>query len=130
MSRYVLDSFAILTFLQQEEGWERVRELILAAVDGKVELHMSIINLAEVKYLIARRGKNTLQVVAAIEALPINVVSADYYIEQVVELKADYAISLADCFAAAIAVDFDCPLVTADAEFKKLEGILKVEWLR
>ncbi|MBI2843992.1 MAG: type II toxin-antitoxin system VapC family toxin [Armatimonadetes bacterium] len=129
VSRYVLDSFAILTLLQQEQGWERVRELILDAADGKVELHMSIINLAEVKYLIARRGKNSPQVVAAIEALPINILSADDYIEQVIELKAKYPISLADCFGAAVAIHLSCPLITADPEFKKLEEILQVEWL-
>ncbi|MCX6375220.1 MAG: hypothetical protein NTU88_04140 [Armatimonadetes bacterium] len=45
-------------------------------------------------------------------------------------MKARYAISLADCFAAALAQDLDCPLVTGDPEFKKLEGMLKIEWLR
>lgn len=130
MSRYVLDSYAILAFLQQEQGWERIRELIRGAVEGNIELYMSIINIAEVKYMITRRSKNRPQVMAAIEALPIHILSADEYVEQVIDLKAEYPVSLGDCFAAAAAIDLDCPLVTADPEFRKLEEVLLVEWLR
>lgn len=130
MSKYVLDSFALLAFLQQEQGWQRVRELIKSAEDGSVELYMSAINMAEVKYMLARRKKNTPQVVAAIEALPINITTADEYIEQVIALKAVHAVSLADCFGASVAMYFDCPIVTADPEFEKLESVVQVEWLR
>ena len=130
MSKYVLDSHAVLAFLQLESGWERVKDLMRAASDGEVELYMSAINLAEVKYIAIRRKGHTLQTMAAIEALPITIMSADEYIEQVVVLKARYAVSLADCFAAALAIDMDCALVTGDPEFKKLEGSLRVEWLR
>lgn len=130
MSDYVLDSFALLVFFQQEQGWERVRELIRDATEGKAELHMSVINLAEVKYILARRGKAQSRVMAALEALPINIASADAHVESVIEIKAQYPISLADCFAAALALDLDCPVITADPEFEKLKGILRVEWLR
>lgn len=130
MSRYVLDTYAILTFLQQEQGWERVGELIRDAVDGRVELCMSIINIAEVRYMITRRGRNKRQTMAAIEALPIRILSADDYIDSVTDLKANYPVSLAGCFAATAAIDLDCPVVTADPEFAKLEGVLQVEWLR
>ena len=130
MNKYVLDSFAILVFLQQEKGWERVRDLLKEAEEGTTKLYMSVINMAEVKYILARRGINNLQVIAAIEALPIDIVSADEYIDQVIELKASHAVSLADCFGAAIARNMDCPIVTADPEFIKLENILRVEWLR
>lgn len=129
MSKYVLDSFAVLAFLQQEKGWERVRQLIQEAVEGKTQLYISSINLAEVQYMVLRRERNSSQILAAIEALPFNVESADECIQQVVDLKAGYPVSLADCFAAALAVKLDCPLVTADPEFKKLEKIVNIEWL-
>ena len=128
-SRFVLDSFALLALLQKERGWERVKGLLNDAELGRVELHMSIINLAEVHYLTLRRGTNVSQTLAAIEALPIKIASADEYVPGVVELKAQYPIALADCFAAALAIDLDCPLVTSDPEFRKLEKILTVEWL-
>lgn len=130
MTRWALDSFAVLAFLQKETGWERVRGLLSEASQGKAELYMSVINIAEVKYLLERRGKGNPQVLAAIEALPIKIISADVSIDRVVEIKAHNAVSLADCFAAAVAVELDCPVVTADPEFKKLESIVRVEWLK
>jgi ribonuclease VapC len=130
MSSYVLDSYALIAFLQKEPGWEYISRLIRSAIDGTVELHMSVINLAEVYYTIERRGKSTPHMLSAIKALPIHIASADAYIEQIISIKAKYAISLADCFAAALAVDLHCPLVTGDPEFKKLESFLTVEWLR
>lgn len=129
MSRYVLDSFAILAFLQEEPGWQRVKELLVSAANGDAEVHISAINLAEVQYIIIRRGEDIDQRLAALEALPFNIASADAYIPQVVELKAGYPVSLADCFAAALAQDLDCPLLTSDPEFRKLEKIIKIEWL-
>jgi ribonuclease VapC len=130
MSSYVLDSFALIAFLQEERGGEYIHKLIASASAGKTELHMSVINLAEVHYINERRGNNTPQVLSAISALPIHIASADAYIEQVVGIKAKYSISLADCFAAALAADLHCPLVSGDPEFKKLESFLTVEWLR
>jgi ribonuclease VapC len=130
MNSYVLDSFALIAFLQEERGGEYINKLIESASAGKTELHMSIINLAEVHYINERRGNNTPQVLSAIKALPIHIASADAYIEQIISIKAKYAISLADCFAAALAADLHCPLVTGDPEFKKLESFLTVEWLR
>jgi len=130
MSRYVLDSFALLTVLELQRGMDRVTELIDEAQVGSVELHMSAINLVEVRYHIIRRGKNTKDNEAAIKVLPVSVASADAYLEQVAELEARYPISLADCFCAALAMDLDCPVVTGDPEFRKLESILQVEWLR
>jgi len=48
----------------------------------------------------------------------------------VVQLKSRYPVSLADCFAVALAQSLECPVVTGDPEFRKLEDIVKVEWLR
>ena len=130
MNRYVLDSFALLALLQDEPGADRVDHLLTAASRGEAEIRMSLINLAEVQYQIIRRDADPSKALAALEGFPIVRVSADAYVPQVVELKANHPISLADCFAAALAQDLDCPLVTGDPEFKKLEGMLKIEWLR
>lgn len=129
MSSYVLDSYALLALIQQERGWERVRALLQEATDRKSDLLMSVINMAEVKYTLVRRGRNTPQVIAAIEALPIEIASADESIDAVISLKANYALSLADCFAAAVAIENNCPVVTGDPEFRKLEGLVQVEWV-
>jgi len=126
---YVLDSFAILTYLRQETGWQKVHQLIKDASDGGTVLHMSIINMAEVHYIIIRRGKNTPQVLAALKTLPIQIAGADLYIPQMVELKAKYAVSMADCFCAALAIYHNCPIITGDPEFKKMEDTVNIDWL-
>ncbi len=130
ISKYVLDSYAILVFLNREQGWEKVRDIIRDATHDRAELHMSLINMAEVRYTTARRRSNILQIFAALEALPITIASADAYVESVINLKTRYPIALTDCFAAALAIDLNCPLITGDPEFKKLEDKLQVEWLR
>lgn len=130
MSRYALDSFAILAFIQQEAGWDYVRDMLSEAANGRLELHISAINLAEVQYKIMRRDSDPTQRLAWLEALPLRVAPADPHIPQVVKLKARYPVSLADCFAVALAQSLECPVVTGDPEFRKLEDVVKVEWLK
>jgi predicted nucleic acid-binding protein len=128
-SRYVLDSFALLAFIQREPGYARVRELLREAAEGMAELHISLINLVEVRYRIIRQGHDVQGRLGAVQSLPIKRVSADAYIDAVADLKAAHPVALADCFAAALARELDCPVLTGDPEFKKLEGEVKVEWL-
>ncbi len=129
MSRYVLDAYAIMTFLQREKGSERVRDIVRDAGEGKVELHVSLINLIEVGYMVARQTKRSEQLMAAVRDLPLTIASADEYAEQVTRLKTSYAISLGDCFCAALAIELGCPVLTGDPEFRKLESVVQVEWL-
>ena len=128
-SRYVMDSHAILAFIQEEPGHDYVENLLRKAANGHLELHISVINLAEVQYKIIRRDEDPTTELTAIEAFPLTVAPADPHIPQVVQLKARYPISLADCFAVALAQDLDCPVVTGDPEFRKLEGVVAVQWL-
>ena len=128
-NRCVLDSFAVLALIQGEPGYARVRELLREAAQGTAELHMSLINLAEVRYRIIRRGVDVQNRLSAVESLPIRAASADAYIDAVVDLKAAHPVSLGDCFAAALAIDLGCPVVTGDPEFRRLEGEVAIEWL-
>jgi ribonuclease VapC len=45
------------------------------------------------------------------------------------EIKAQYAISYADCFAAATALQYSALIITGDTEFKKIEHLIKVVWI-
>jgi len=100
------------------------------AANERLDLYISVINLAEVQYKIIRRDPDPTQRLAWVQALPIAISPADPLIPEVVQLKARYPISLADCFAAALAQDLDCPVVTGDPEFRKVEEIVKIEWLK
>ena len=125
----MVDSFAVLAHLKNEDGWQHVRELLGSASRGEIELHISAINLAEVQYRVLRIGIDTERVLGAVNALPMAVAPADPYIPAVVRLKAKYPIALGDCFAAALAIELECPVLTGDPEFRKLEGEVAVEWL-
>jgi len=44
-------------------------------------------------------------------------------------IKAEYPLSFADCFAIAIARCQKAAVLTGDPEFKKVEHLVKIEWL-
>ena len=48
---------------------------------------------------------------------------------QAAEYKAQYAISYADSFALASAVEHKATLVTGDPEFKKVEHLVDIVWI-
>ena len=70
------------------------------------------------------------QVLFLMEQLPIDIVIADREMTlEAAKLKGVHPVAYADCFAAALAIRKNAKLVTGDAEFKRFEGILSVEWI-
>ena len=128
----ILDSFALMAFIQDETGADLVEKLILDAQHSKLELLMPVINLGEVFYNLSRAyslevAENLLQ---KISVLPINIVEINWELTyQAALYKARGNIAYADCFVAALAKARNCPVVTGDQEFKQLENEIKIEWL-
>jgi ribonuclease VapC len=133
-SEYVLDSYALLAYLEGEPGSDRVREMLEAAKDKKCHLSMCIANLGEVMYIVEReRGLLKAQeTLARIDELPIDMVNVDRALTlAAAHLKMDCPIAYADCFAAALAQVKNALLVTGDPEFRKVktECGVPIEWL-
>lgn len=129
---YVLDSYALLAHFQGEDKSGLVVKLLTGAQQGKYILLLSMINLGEVCYLVERRRgvREVHLVLAAIDSLPIVVLAADReMVLAAAHLKANYPISYADAFAAAVAQLHSAILVTGDPEFKAVEGLIRVEWM-
>ena len=129
---YVLDSFAILTLLNNESGAERLEELFHLAQDEQVHLAMSLINLGEVIYITERlKGeKSTRTMLAHLESLPIEFLPADRErMLTAAHIKACYPLSYADAFAAALTKEMDATILTGDPEFQAIEGEIHIEWL-
>jgi len=130
--RIVFDAHAILRWTQKESGYQKVKSLMVACREGSVSGYMNRINLGEVHYKTIRvlgleGAKDFMENFAR---LPITVVLPDEpLIWKAAELKAQYPISYADCFAAATALIHNASVVTGDPEFKKLTKILSVDWL-
>ncbi len=132
LSRYVLDSYAILAHLQAEVGGAAVRALMEAARDRQAVLNLSLINLGEVYYILYReRGEAQAEAVLNdIRILPITLYPAtEERIMAAARLKAGFPIAYADAFAAALAQELGALLVTGDPEFKSIESQVEVMWL-
>jgi ribonuclease VapC len=132
MTTKVLDSYAVLAFLEDEPGADMVRGLILKAEENNLKLLMSVVNLGEVWYAIARTNSTEKadRVIRDIEGLAIEIVDVDWELTRHAAVyKTRGRIAYADCFAAALAKEFMANLVTGDKEFKVLEGEIKVEWI-
>ena len=128
----VLDSFAVLAFLEKEPGHETVAELFQLAAQGEVALLMSVVNMGEVWYQIARGHSDAIadEKIAALKDLGVNVADADWQLTRQAALyKKSGGISFADCYAAALAKISNAPVVTGDAEFKRVEKDVKVRWI-
>ena len=133
-SEYVLDSYALIAYLEGEAGGDSVSELLAMAGEGKCRLYMSAVNLGEVMYIAEReRGLPKAQeTLARVDELPIEIVDVNRTLTMTAaHLKAQYPISYADCFAAALSQIKGVPLVTGDPEFRKVKlgSALQIEWL-
>ena len=132
MRNSVLDSYAVLAFLFQEKGHDKVLDILEKAAQADQALLIASPNWAEVRYIVERkvgaaRWHETQQ---RLLALPLEVVSADRSLAELAgELKASKKMSLADCFAAALARQQGANLYTGDPEFRSVEKDVKLVWL-
>ncbi|MGB7549156.1 MAG: PIN domain-containing protein [Terracidiphilus sp.] len=128
MKQYVLDANAVMRYLSNGSGEEKVAMLIQRAAKGEARLLISVINWGEVLYSLARlAGLN--KATADLKALGAIVESVDAdedQAEAAASLKFRYKMGYADTYAAALAMRTGATLVTADPAFAKLGKQLKV----
>ncbi len=134
--KFVLDSFAIIALLQDEEGAGKVEEILKEAEKGKTKLYMHLLNLGEVYYNVFKgEGENLANSVwAKIRNYPVEFVDdlSESFLLSAARIKGTYPISYADAFAVATSIEKEAILVTGDLDFKLLErdGKIKVLWIR
>jgi len=132
MKRIVFDAHAILRWTQKEPGYQKVKSLMVACREGSALGYVNRINLGEVHYKTIRvlGPEGAKDFMENFLRLPITLVLPDEpLIWKAAELKAQYPISYADCFAAATALIHNAAVLTGDPEFKKLAKVVSVEWL-
>jgi predicted nucleic acid-binding protein len=128
----VLDSYAVLAFLFNESGAGKVAELFEKTVESDTFVFIAAPNWAEVRYMVERKvGRGQWDMVRTkLLALPIEIIPADQLLAELAgEIKVSKSISLADCFAAALAHQKKADLYTGDPEFRPIEKEIKVIWL-
>ena len=132
MKSILFDSYAILAYAQDEAGADQVEHLLRSASGAGTNAYMSEFNLGEVYYLTIRRiGLQAAKIhLEQVRQLPIQVVSPTTdLILRASEVKAEYAISYADCFAVATASGYSAAIVTGDPEFRKVEHLASIIWI-
>ena len=130
--RIVFDAHAILRWTQKESGYQKVKSLMVACREGSVSGYMNRINLGEVHYKTIRAlgPEGAKDFMENFARLPITIVHPDEaLIWKASELKAQYPVSYADCFAAATALIHNASVLTGDPEFKKLAKVISVDSL-
>ena len=131
MAEYVFDTEAIIAYLYNEPGHEKVAAKLDAVFDGEDAGSLSEANASEVFYLVARfegTADDTPTKISlrdadrdfrALERRGLKIRAAPWRLAG--ELKADGDISLADANAVALAADRDAILVVgADDDFDDL----------
>ena len=135
LNSFVLDSFALIGYLENEVFSARIEKLLKQARQGEIQIYLHALHLGEVYYIILReQGQNIAELAyARIKAFPlryIDIIDEDL-LRTAARLKANYPISYADSFAASLAIIHNSYLLTGDPEFKKLEKkeTISIEWL-
>ncbi len=129
-TRKVLDSYALLAYLQGEDAGSAVKDALASSEGGVL---MNEINVGEVYYILARgtgRERADFFLNAVLPNLPIRVVENDFGdVIQAARIKAGHSLSYADCFAVATAQREDASLLTGDPEFKAVASLVDIKWI-
>lgn len=130
--KLLLDTFAVLAWLQDEPSASAVESILQDAKRDGAELLMTLINLGELYYIL-RRSLSAVETRALLDMildLPVRAIPvSEDLVWEAAEIKARNPLSYADCFAVAAARREGAELVTGDPEFKRVEGMVRVQWL-
>ena len=130
--RFVLDTFAILTYMKEEPGWQKVRDLLWDAYKKKTQIFLNYVNLGELYYIIYRENGAVIadNALTMVKLWPLKFVSVKEDLAIVAgRMKAENKISYADAYVVATALVKKAKIVTGDREFKSVEELVDIFWL-
>lgn len=133
MVTYVLDSSAVLRYLDGEAGADRVAQIIKSHLAGRCEAVMSALHWGEVAgHTCKMRGRSAMDlVISRLSAFGIRVIAIDG--ERAVHaalIKLKRAIPYVDAFGIELSADSrEHVFVTADFDFKPATRDVKIEFL-
>ena len=128
----ILDASALMVYLEKEDGYETVKEMLVKASETGKEMLMTAVNFGEVYYAVAREHglEEAERIFHLVQTFPIEFIHADLGLARhAALLKATFKFPFADCFAAALAKLRKGELVTTDKDFKAVEGEIKIIWV-
>ena len=126
--RYLLDTSAVLTFLEDEEGAERVEMLL-----RQEEILIPYLVLLETHYITMRERTEDIadERYALLKQLPVTFLweMDEQTLLTAAQLKARHRLSLADAQIAAYATRNQAILVHKDPEYESLSRVVQLETL-
>lgn len=133
MTVYVLDSSALIRFIDDEAGADRVEEILSACAGLRANVAVSAVQWGEVAGNLRKRfgAGEERRILSSLlpseaEIIPVN---SDRAV-RAAALKVDRRIAYADAFALELAMEFpDHVLVTADYGFKDVANLARIEFL-
>lgn len=129
---YILDSYSLIAFFQNEKGGYLVKNLLQKAKKKECKLYFSEINLGELYYITIRDWgiAKAQKLLASVYQLPIDLVLPKREnILQAGEFKSQGNISYADCFVIDLAKVYKGIIVTGDKEFGNFVKKGEIMWL-
>src|ERR1700738_511468 len=126
----VLDSWAVIAYLEGEAAAEKVADHIADAHENEIPLFMSVVNAGEVWYIITRETSvsDADRSITEMRHLGIEFVDADWTIaHEAGGFKSKHKMSFADCFAAALAKHKKGVLLTGEAELNEAEQEITID---
>lgn len=128
MNSWVLDASALLSLLNQEQGWEMVLEAL-----GR-QAYVSAVNWAEVAGKLVEAGMPEAEVREVLASLPVQVISLNADLALRIGLLRPQTralgLSLGDRACLALAENLGAPALTADRAWATLLTGVKVEVIR
>lgn len=125
---YILDTSALLTYIEDEKGSDVIDDILIKAEKGEVRIYISFISLTEV-YYITMQGKGeseALRRISLIQSLSLTVEESNEDLNlKAGSLKAANRISIADAYIAALCQQYEGILVHKDPEFESLSTLIK-----
>ncbi len=128
----VLDSWAVIAYLEDEPAGAKVANLIADAHEAAIPLYMAVVNAGEVWYILARKASEAEadESISELQDIGIQFVEIEWKLTRDAAIfKSKHKMSYADCHAAALAKKMKAHLVTGDKEFSPLDGEIKISWL-
>lgn len=131
MPAYVLDTSALLTVLNDEEGADTVTEILTAALregesDEATTVYLPFMALMELEYLMRRKlsPEEVQKVITTVKAWPVELrESTEEWRSEAAMVKATTNLAVADAWICGLARLLGAELVHKDPEYDTVDGL-------
>jgi uncharacterized protein len=130
--RYVLDSYALLCYLEGEKNADDVAEILKKGLRDEAEIYLSVLSWGELYYILLReQGEEAVELyLKTLGRYPVKIIDADKALTaEAAKIKSSTGLSYTEAFTAALAISRKAVLVTGDKQFQQFENKIVINWL-